>query len=104
MGIHIEPLTPDIAERAARLRAHHAALRLPDALVLATADALDAIAFTCDRAWPRVNRRASRLLEDQLLQRAGSSNTAPSPCPLPRWGRGIEDRVRIELAFAPSGG
>ncbi len=58
LGIHIEPLTPDIAERAARLRAHHGALRLPDALVLATADALDAIALTCDRAWPRASRRA----------------------------------------------
>ena len=56
--IHIEPLTPDIAERAARLRARHGALRLPDALVLATADALDTIALTCDRAWPRASRRA----------------------------------------------
>jgi predicted nucleic acid-binding protein len=58
LGIHIEPLTPDIAERAARLRARHGALRLPDALVLATADALDAIALTCDRAWLRASRRA----------------------------------------------
>lgn len=58
LGIHIEPLTADIVERAARLRAHHAALRLPDALVLATADALDAIALTCDRAWSRASRRA----------------------------------------------
>jgi predicted nucleic acid-binding protein len=58
LGIHIEPLTPEIAERAARLRAQHGALRLPDALVLATADALDAIALTCDRAWPRASRRA----------------------------------------------
>ena len=58
LGIHVEPLTPDIAERAARLRARHGALRLPDALVLATADALDAVALTCDRAWPRASRRA----------------------------------------------
>jgi predicted nucleic acid-binding protein len=58
LGIHIEPLTPDIAERAARLRARHGALRLPDALVLATADALDTVALTCDRAWPRASRRA----------------------------------------------
>ena len=58
LGIHIEPLTPDIAGRAARLRARHGALRLPDALVLATADALDTIALTCDRAWPRASRRA----------------------------------------------
>ena len=57
LGVRIEPLSADIAERAAGLRARHGALRLPDALVLATADALDAPALTCDRAWPRVNRR-----------------------------------------------
>ena len=58
LGIHVEPLTADIAERAARLRAEHGALRLRDALVLATADALDAVALTCDQAWPRASRRA----------------------------------------------
>ena len=58
LGIRIEPLTADIAERAARLRSGHRTLRLPDALVLATADALDATALTCDRSWPRVSRRA----------------------------------------------
>jgi predicted nucleic acid-binding protein len=57
LGIRIEPLTEDIAERAARLRARHESLRLPDALVLATADALDAAALTCDRAWRHVSRR-----------------------------------------------
>ena len=58
LGIRIEPLTADVAERAARLRARHGGLRLPDALVLATADALDATVLTCDRAWPRLSRRA----------------------------------------------
>ena len=58
LGIHVEALTADVAERAARLRADHGALRLPDALVLATADALAATALTCDRAWPRASRRA----------------------------------------------
>ena len=58
LGIRIEPLTGPVAERAARLRAHHRALRLPDALVLATADALEATALTCDRSWPRLSRRA----------------------------------------------
>jgi predicted nucleic acid-binding protein len=37
MGIAVVPLTAPIAERAAELRAQHDALRLPDALVLATA-------------------------------------------------------------------
>jgi predicted nucleic acid-binding protein len=58
LGIRIEPLTEEVAERAARLRARHRSLRLPDALVLATADALDATVLTCDRAWKHVTRRA----------------------------------------------
>jgi predicted nucleic acid-binding protein len=37
MGITIVSLTDTIAERAAELRAHHTRLRLPDAIVLATA-------------------------------------------------------------------
>ncbi len=58
LGIRLEPLTASIAERAARLRSGHRALRLPDALVLATADALDATTLTCDRSWPPLSRRA----------------------------------------------
>jgi len=58
IGIRIEPLTPDVAERAARLRANHRSLRLPDALVLATGEVLDADVLTCDRTWPRLTRRA----------------------------------------------
>jgi predicted nucleic acid-binding protein len=57
-GIRIEPLTAAVAERAAELRARHGSLRLPDALVLATADVFEATALTSDRAWPRVSRRA----------------------------------------------
>ena len=57
LGIRIEPLTVDVAERAARLRADHATLRLPDALVLATTDTRAATALTCDRAWLRASRR-----------------------------------------------
>jgi predicted nucleic acid-binding protein len=57
-AIRIEQLAAEVAERAARLRSGHRALRLPDALVLATADVLDAIALSCDRSWPRVSRRA----------------------------------------------
>jgi predicted nucleic acid-binding protein len=58
LGIQIEPLTAAVAERAAGLRARHGSLRLPDALVLATTEALEAVVLTCDRAWPRVTRRA----------------------------------------------
>ncbi|MGH7334276.1 MAG: type II toxin-antitoxin system VapC family toxin [Candidatus Rokuibacteriota bacterium] len=59
LAIHVEPVTREIAHRAAVLRAGHAPLRLPDALVLATADVLAAAAvLTADRAWPRISRRA----------------------------------------------
>ena len=51
-GIRIEPLTPDIARRAAELRARHRSLRLADALVLATGEHIEArMIVTADRAW-----------------------------------------------------
>jgi predicted nucleic acid-binding protein len=58
MSVRIEPLTAEVAERASRLRSSHRTLRLPDALVLATAESIDAIAITADRSWARVSRRA----------------------------------------------
>jgi predicted nucleic acid-binding protein len=41
-AIHIEAMTPAIARRAAQLRGESRSVRLPDALVLATADELEA--------------------------------------------------------------
>jgi predicted nucleic acid-binding protein len=59
LGIRVEPITGEIARRAAGLRASHPRLRLPDALVLATGDALDAARIlTADGLWPQVSRRA----------------------------------------------
>jgi predicted nucleic acid-binding protein len=49
MGITIAPLTDAIAERAAQRRVAHPALRLPDALVLATADQLKGELLTYDQ-------------------------------------------------------
>ncbi len=51
--ITIVPLDVDIATTAARLRARHRALRLPDALVIATASvaAADQL-LTTDHSWP----------------------------------------------------
>jgi predicted nucleic acid-binding protein len=67
LPITIVPLDAAIAEAAARLRARHGGrLRLPDALVVATALVLDADRLlTTDRRWPR---RASLGLRGQLLQ------------------------------------
>jgi predicted nucleic acid-binding protein len=53
LPISIAPLDIEIATTAARLRAAHRALRLPDALVIATAieHAADQL-VTTDRKWP----------------------------------------------------
>ncbi|HEY4378413.1 MAG TPA: PIN domain-containing protein [Acidimicrobiales bacterium] len=51
--ITIHPLDEDVAAVAAAFRAQHRSLRLPDALVIATAAALDADRLvTTDRKWP----------------------------------------------------
>ena len=57
MGITIAPLTAQIAERAAVLRAEHERLRLPDALVLATARELGADLLTYDDRLSRIAKR-----------------------------------------------
>jgi predicted nucleic acid-binding protein len=57
-GMHIAPLTPEVARFAASLRAAIPSLRLPDAFVLATGEALDAaIVLSADGAWPKVSAR-----------------------------------------------
>lgn len=52
VGMTIEPLTDAIADRAAALRARHPSMRLGDALVLGTAEVLDAErVLTGDARW-----------------------------------------------------
>lgn len=54
LPIDVAPLTRDIARTAAAIRAKHTRLKLPDALVVATALAHDADRLvTTDRRWPR---------------------------------------------------
>jgi predicted nucleic acid-binding protein len=48
LRVEIVPVDRGIARRAAELRAEHGALRLPDALVLATAQLRDAQLLTFD--------------------------------------------------------
>lgn len=57
-AFRIRPLDADIADAAARLRAQHRALRLPDALVLATGELEDAEVLTADAAWVAFSARA----------------------------------------------
>jgi predicted nucleic acid-binding protein len=60
MGITVVPLTAPIAECAAELRARHDSLRLPDALVLATAREHDGVLLTYDERLDRTARRCPR--------------------------------------------
>lgn len=60
MGISVTSLTAAIAERAAELRASHDRLRLPDAIVLATARDLSADLLTYDDRLARVAAESMR--------------------------------------------
>jgi predicted nucleic acid-binding protein len=54
LGLAVEPITRSTARTAAQLRARHPALRLPDALIVATARTLKASRLiTTDAGWPR---------------------------------------------------
>lgn len=58
-AMRIEPVSPEIARQAARLRSRGPALKLPDAFVLATGDVLGAsVVLTADSAWPKLSPRA----------------------------------------------
>jgi predicted nucleic acid-binding protein len=57
LQLQIVPIDGPLAERAAGLRAHERALRLPDALVIACGQRLEADAIlTADRRWRRFER------------------------------------------------
>lgn len=61
-GMRIAPLTADVARRAASLRALTPSLRLPDALVLATAEVLDAaVLLTGDASWRKLAARVQMI-------------------------------------------
>jgi predicted nucleic acid-binding protein len=63
IDIRIEPMTPAIARTAAQLRSGSRSLRLPDALVLATADQLEADdVLTGDESWTRISGRRVTLI------------------------------------------
>ncbi len=57
LAMHIAPLTPEIARRAAELRAN-GRLRIPDAFVVATGDIVGAATvLTADNKWLGVTPR-----------------------------------------------
>jgi predicted nucleic acid-binding protein len=57
LGAELVPIDERIATRSAELRAASRSLRLPDALVLACGDVLDApVVLTADRRWAHFER------------------------------------------------
>lgn len=58
MGVRVAPLTEATAERAAELRARHARLRLPDAMVLACTLEMDGELLTYDDRLAAIARGA----------------------------------------------
>jgi len=59
-GVRFVPNDHAIAHRAARLRADHPALRLPDAMSLATALVSDATLLTLDKKLKRIAQQVRR--------------------------------------------
>ena len=60
LDLRAAPVEESIAVAAARLRGRHRKLRLPDALVIATGEVLEADSIlTGDRSWARVSPRVS---------------------------------------------
>jgi predicted nucleic acid-binding protein len=64
-GVRLQAITAEVARAAARLRSSSRGLRLPDALVLATADELEAATvLTGDESWARFSDRVSLIQRD----------------------------------------
>ena len=60
LDVRVEAVTEAIARAAARLRSGSRSLRLPDALVIATADEIDAEkVLTGDASWAAISRRVT---------------------------------------------
>jgi len=58
LSLGVDPIGAVVAEEAARLRARHPSLRLPDALVIAYAENVDADELlTTDARWARFSSR-----------------------------------------------
>jgi predicted nucleic acid-binding protein len=71
LPIEVVPLDENIADAAARLRATHRALKLPDALVIGAADAHGADRLiTTDRGWPSARTLRTMAIIEVLGPRA----------------------------------
>jgi predicted nucleic acid-binding protein len=69
-AIRLEAMTPAIARAAAQLRSASRSLRLPDALVLATGDALEAdCVLSGDASWARISDRVELIRSSTRTRR-----------------------------------
>jgi predicted nucleic acid-binding protein len=87
MGITIAPLTAAMGERAAALRARHRDMRLPEAIVLACAEELEADLLSYDRRLTQVGPMAAVDVDDETGEAPpGAPAASPSePALPPRW-------------------
>jgi predicted nucleic acid-binding protein len=76
MGIRVAPLTEKIAEQAAQLRAQHEGLRLPDAMVLATAHELEGALLSYDDRLSRLARKRKQAAPPSRAQTGGGTTTS----------------------------
>ena len=53
LGVRTHPLDEAVAHAAARLRASHVFVRLPDALTVGTASVVGGTVLTTDKGWPQ---------------------------------------------------
>jgi hypothetical protein len=68
-GVRLQAITTEIAGAAAQLRSSSRDLRLPDALVLATADELEADSvLTGDQSWARMSARVTLIQRNQRAE------------------------------------
>jgi predicted nucleic acid-binding protein len=59
-AVRVEPVTATIARAAARLRSRRRTLRIPDALVLASAEEIGAdVVLSGDESWRKASRRVT---------------------------------------------
>lgn len=83
----VRPIDRETAKAAAAIRAKHKAIRLPDALVLATGHMLDAEVLTAYQKWSRVDRRVT-ILKPALNLLPREANPAHRPFGTMLWWLG----------------
>ncbi len=85
MGITIAPLTAAMADRAAAVRAQYRDLRLPEAIVVACAEALEADLLSYDQRLRHLFPGETGDVDGRAAQSSAPIATASDPSLPPRW-------------------